>query len=231
MTAIVYTVTQSDQDLQQILELQRANLPDQLTSQELQSQGFVTLRHDLDILRLMHQVYPHVIAKYADTDDHKNNNRVIGYALCMMKNAEPLLPTFAGVFQIIESIPYEGKTLANVPRLQPSSCPPPKEEVVSSNPLLESCNFHYFVMGQVCIHKDFRGMGVLEGLYQHMKDTMAPHFQGTVTAISPRNPRSLRAHSKVGFQHFHDFTSKGEDWKLVLWDWSNDETIDSSAEM
>ena len=224
--AIVYTLTQTDQELQQILELQRANLRDQLSFQELQSQGFVTLRHDLETLRLMHQEYPHVIAKYGDADaGNDKDRRVIGYALCMMKSSEKLIPTFAGVFQIIESVSYQGKILTNVPL---SSCQRQQQkshhEHQSKKVTTESTSpyFHYFVMGQVCVDKEFRGQGVVTKLYQHLRDTMAPHFQGTVTAISPRNPRSLRAHAKVGFQSLHDFTSKGEEWKLVILDWSND---------
>lgn len=219
---VLYTVTQTDQDLQQILELQKANLPDRLSPDELQSQGFVTLRHDLNTLRLMHKVYPHIIAKYVDTADDRDNNkndRIIGYALCTMQSAEMHIPTLAGVFHIIESVSYQGKTLTNVP-LSPGH---QQQEEQMTN---VSCNFHYLFMGQVCVHKEFRGKDVFAGLYQHMRNTMAPHFHGIVTAISPRNTRSLRAHSKVGFKSLHDFTSKGEDWKLVIWDFSNDGTTD-----
>ncbi len=193
---IVYKITQTDQELKEIIELQTANRPEHLSPQELQSEGFVTVRHDIETLRKMQEVYPHVIAKNAD--------QVIGYALCMMKSSESLIPAFSGVFDIIESIHYQGMPLTN-------------------NPLSQDARqdaFHYFVMGQVCIHKDFRGKGVFAGLYQQMRDTMASHFEGIVTAISPRNPRSLRAHAKVGFHAIHQFTSSGEDWKLVMWDWS-----------
>ncbi len=195
---IEYKVTQTDQELKEIIELQKANRPEHLSPQELQSEGFVTARHDFDTLFQMHQEYPHVIAKY--------DNQVIGYALCMMKSAEMLVPVLSGLFRIIDSIQYQGnKPYRNISLLQKTK---------------QEDTYQYFVMGQVCVHKDFRGKGVFAGLYQYMRNTMSPHFEGIVTAISPRNPRSLRAHTKVGFDTIHEYTSNGEDWKLVLWDWS-----------
>jgi predicted GNAT superfamily acetyltransferase len=62
-------------ELHQILALQNANLPTFLSSEEKDTEGFLTLVHDFDLLSRMNRLCPHIIAKY--------NNTVIGYALCM----------------------------------------------------------------------------------------------------------------------------------------------------
>eukprot|EP00977_Amphora_coffeiformis_P003967 scaffold795_cov187-Amphora_coffeaeformis.AAC.8 len=225
--AVEFAVTCTDQELQEILDLQTANRSENLTREELESQGFVTARHDLQVLRKMHQEYPHVIAKTKKTkkknDDDTNlqqQQHVIGYALCMMKSAEVLVPTLSGLFQNIENSTtrYQGKVLVNQSIHGKDD---DDNQHHGDNHNHNYCYYYkYFVMGQVCVHKDYRGKGIFQGLYQHMKQVMAPHFHGVVTSISTRNQRSLRAHAKVGFSIFHEYSTKEEDWKLVVWDWT-----------
>jgi L-amino acid N-acyltransferase YncA len=76
-------------------------------------------------------------------------------------------------------------------------------------------------MGQVCIDKNYRGQGLFGNLYKTMQKYYANDFQYLITEISARNPRSLKAHSKVGFEDLKVFTDKvsGEVWHLVIWDW------------
>ena len=47
---IQYSITKTALDLQQILALQKANLPNNLSEAEIQTQGFVTVSHDFDLL-------------------------------------------------------------------------------------------------------------------------------------------------------------------------------------
>eukprot|EP00977_Amphora_coffeiformis_P003966 scaffold795_cov187-Amphora_coffeaeformis.AAC.7 len=77
-------------------------------------------------------------------------------------------------------------------------------------------NRRYCLMGQVCVAQEYRGRGVMEGLYQGLRRILSHHFDFIVTAISSGNPRSLRAHAKVGFQTLCE-DDKG--WKIVIWDW------------
>jgi len=61
---VYYTVTQTDADLQHILELQAANpRPESLSEEEWKAQDFVTARHTRNVLPKMHPEYPHSIAK------------------------------------------------------------------------------------------------------------------------------------------------------------------------
>jgi|SRR5680860_260907 len=72
---ITYARAASEADLNQILSLQRANLPGNISSEDKKKEGFVTVLHTFDILKAMNDTCPHIVAK--------SDGIVIGYALCM----------------------------------------------------------------------------------------------------------------------------------------------------
>ncbi len=84
--------------LQQILDLQRNNLPENLSPAEIMDEGFVTVRHNLLLLEQMNNVCGHIIAMERDI--------LAGYALCMhpdFADAIPVLqPMFAELKHILE---------------------------------------------------------------------------------------------------------------------------------
>ena len=94
---ISYSRVDSDAHLSQILRIQQDNVRTKLSPDEIQKEGFVTLVHDMELLRQMNRVCPHVIA-CAD-------NVVIGYALAMapaFRTSVPLLkPLFDRLDQLI----------------------------------------------------------------------------------------------------------------------------------
>lgn len=123
----------------------------------------------------------------------KDKDKVIGYTLVMLRKFEQDIPVLVPMFEQINAIEYRGVLLAMT---------------------------NYFVMGQVCIQKAYRGKGIFQGLYDHLKKRMSPHFQYVITEVSERNPRSMRAHEKVGFQTILKYVEGGEVWNILLWDWS-----------
>lgn len=60
---IKYSLSKNDEELQQILDLQKENLPAFISVEEQGREGFVTVHHHLDLLRAMNAPFPHVIAK------------------------------------------------------------------------------------------------------------------------------------------------------------------------
>ncbi|WP_440879469.1 hypothetical protein [Tenacibaculum sp. C7A-26P2] len=72
-----YKVTESTKELSEILMLQSTNLKDNLTDETKKEQGFVTAHHDMDILKTMHDVHPHIITV--------SDRIVAGYALSMSR--------------------------------------------------------------------------------------------------------------------------------------------------
>jgi predicted GNAT family N-acyltransferase len=96
---VIYKRTSEEDELIQILELQRQNLPVSLSMEEKHREGFVTVSHSLDLLKEMHKVCPHIIAKDKDT--------VIGYALCMHPMFAETVPVLRPMFQEIKTMVSE----------------------------------------------------------------------------------------------------------------------------
>ena len=92
---IEYTTTTSTEELEQILTLQKANLPTSISSTEKQAEGFVTVHHTLDILQSMHDKQPHIIAK--------DGNTVVGYSLCMLKEFKEDIEVLKPMFDILDT--------------------------------------------------------------------------------------------------------------------------------
>ena len=180
---IYYTTAQSDRDLWGILELQSRNFYQVENRATSLREGYVTVKHDLNLLRTMNQPYPHIIAK-------NEADEVIAYALVMLRSMKDSIEVLVPMFAQINTISYHGRLL--------------QEQ-------------EYFIMGQVCIDKAYRGKGVFAGLYQNMQAQMRGKFDYIITEVMADNPRSLRAHHKVGFENIKAYQGpKGEDWIIVL---------------
>lgn len=123
----------------------------------------------------------------------KDNERVIAYALVMLAQAGGLIPELRSMFEKLESLSWKDKPLQQ---------------------------YRYYVMGQVCVEKPYRGLGVFQMLYDKHKELMQPYYDFVVTEIATRNTRSIRAHEKVGFELLHRFSDEKEEWDIVVWDWS-----------
>lgn len=188
MQSITFTQAKTIDDLRQILALQAANLPQNISKSELAKEGFVTVQHSMELLQAMNEPYAHIIAK--------DGEKVIAYALVMLRDFADKIPVLFSMFEMINQSSFNGKSINNAT---------------------------YFAMGQVCIDKAYRGKGIFQKLYQTMQNYYSNDFQYLITEIAARNPRSLKAHSKVGFQDLKIFEDEksGEIWHLVIWDWNN----------
>lgn len=79
-------------------------------------------------------------------------------------------------------------------------------------------DLRFFIMGQVCIDKQYRGQGLFSGLYKKMKSEMSQYFDLIITEIATHNYRSIRAHEKVGFEILKLHKENGKEWAIVgLW--------------
>ncbi len=156
-------------DLSAIIELQKAN-------RAHSADGFVTVAHTIEILRVMQQEMPHVVARGED-------GALAGYALSMAPSCRSLLPILEPMFARLDE--------------------------------RKSGLGHYYVMGQICVAENFRGCGVFDALYAEHRARFAPRYDCVVTEISARNPRSLRAHARVGFVEEERYQDATDDWIIV----------------
>ena len=123
----------------------------------------------------------------------KQDNQVVAYALVMLPEFADSIPVLRPMFNKIDGLTFAGGLLRQIP---------------------------YFVMGQVCVAKSFRGQGVFAGLYKTMKREMVNDFRCVITEIATRNTRSRRAHEKVGFETLHIYKTSDEEWAIVGWNWT-----------
>ena len=176
---------QGTADLEQIVALQHDNHLTGLSADEARAQGFVTVRHDVDILRQMHALAPSIVAR--------DGERVVAYALTMPRECRALCPVLEPMFQLFETLEYRGRPLTQQ---------------------------RFYVMGQICIDKAYRGQGLFDALYTKHRELYAPRFDLLITEVATRNTRSMRAHERVGFQTVHIHRDATDEWALVLWDWT-----------
>jgi len=181
--AIQLTTVSTPVEVAEILALQAANHRGALSPDTMAVEGFVTVRHEPDVLQRMNDVAPAVIAK--------SSGRVVGYALLMPRSFASQVPILAPMFEMLDGLSWKGELLRGNPR--------------------------WFVMGQICIAKEFRGLGIFDRLYTTMAEKYRARFDFTVTEVSALNPRSMRAHERVGFRTLHVYPDPvtGEAWHVI----------------
>ncbi len=103
---ITYTTSNTKDELEGILKLQKENLAQGLTVDEMQSQGFVTVNHTYDVLKKMNDLEKHVIAKDDET--------VIGYCLAMTKQSKSAVPVLVPMFDVLDQIIYKDNVISSV---------------------------------------------------------------------------------------------------------------------
>ena len=122
----------------------------------------------------------------------KNEDKVVGYALVTPVEAGSFHPDLQTMIDNLETIDYKGKPLSS---------------------------YSYYVMGQVCIDKEYRGKGIFNMLFQKHKELYSDEYELLVTEISTTNYRSQKAHEKTGFTTIHTYSDALDEWNVVVWDW------------
>lgn len=122
----------------------------------------------------------------------KAGDEVVGYAMVTTKALRDGHELMADLFNTIDRTPYKDCLLGEV---------------------------DYVVVGQLCVAKAFRGMGLVQRMYNHFRDCYAGRYAYLVTDVAQANARSLKAHQKTGFQVIDTLTYGGIGWDIVLWDW------------
>src|SRR5918996_1668030 len=71
--------------------------------------------------------------------------------------------------------------------------------------------FKSYIYGPVCIGREYRGRGLLRGLYEAQIKDLAGQFEIGVAFVSRSNPHSLDAHVKgLGMTEVGDFECRGK---------------------
>ena len=139
---------------------------------------------------------PELLRQMNDIEPHviaKDGDAVVAYLLAMTAASRQEVPVLIPMFETFDNTAYEGKLLAD---------------------------YHYLVVGQVCVKKEYRGQGILEACYQTYRDHFRNKYDFAITEIAAENKRSLRAHERVGFREIHRYKDPdGVEWSIVILRW------------
>lgn len=128
----------------------------------------------------------------------KDGNDVVGYALATLPEARVFHHDLEEMFQGLEAVNYKGLPLFS---------------------------YRFYCMGQICVAKEYRGLGLVNSMYQKHRQVYSPQYDFLLTEISTRNPRSQKAHEKVGFQTIHTRMDAMDEWNVVVWEWREERRI------
>ena len=122
----------------------------------------------------------------------RNGAEVVGYALVVPLAGRALYPNLESMFVNFSEIQWKGRPLYD---------------------------YRFYIMGQVCVAREWRGKGVFDMLYNAHREFMAKDNDFVITEVSNDNHRSMRAHERIGFQTVSRHRDELDDWAVVLWDW------------
>jgi RimJ/RimL family protein N-acetyltransferase len=97
-------ISATDEDLAGIIQLQQTNLPVNLSKDEIQQQGFVTIQHSMANLQQMHRYEKNIIAK--------DGENIAGYLLAMTEHSKADIPVLVPMFEVFDEIVFKGKSVA-----------------------------------------------------------------------------------------------------------------------
>lgn len=122
----------------------------------------------------------------------KDDDRVVGYALIAPLEAGQFHPDLQTMINNLQLLDYKGRPFSS---------------------------YQYYIMGQVCIDKDYRGKGIFKMLFQKHKELHSNKYDLIATEISTSNYRSQKAHENVGFKTIYTYRDELDEWNVVVWDW------------
>jgi hypothetical protein len=121
-------------------------------------------------------------------------SELVGYALVMLPEFGSEIPELVSLFELLNRLEYEGK------------------------PLRE---YAYYVMGQACVEKRYRGRKLLAQMLNMHRETYSHRYQLLITSVLDQNKRSLHAHTEAGFKTIYSYHDSilNVTWHVLLWDW------------
>jgi GNAT superfamily N-acetyltransferase len=122
----------------------------------------------------------------------KDGEKVAAYALTTLPEARAFHPDLNAMFQHLEELSYKGQPLFS---------------------------YRFYCMGQICVDKPYRGQGLVQELYSKHREEYHTRYELLLTEISTSNPRSQKAHEKVGFSTIHTYKDALDEWNVVVWQW------------
>ena len=167
-------------DYPQILQLQYANTPEQLTAEQ-KHQGFIVSQMDEKQLDAVNRGLGVLLADDA--------GRVAGFVCLHAVDHQPRPGIVDTMLAQLPLAQLDGRRLSDL---------------------------RIFLYGPVCLATDYRGQGLLQRLFDAVKQRTAAEFDAGVAFVNDNNPHSLTAHVLgLGMQDVLTFRHGGEDFHLL----------------
>src|SRR5690606_320773 len=99
-----YTRSTTDVELSEILALQKVNLKENITENEMNNHSFLTVSHTLQDLKTLNNYENHLIVK--------DGEKVIGYIFAMTAYSKHDIPILVPMFEIFDKINYMGRLIS-----------------------------------------------------------------------------------------------------------------------
>lgn len=122
----------------------------------------------------------------------RSEGRVVGYALVTLPELRDGHPLLNDLFSKLDEVCFRGRRLKDA---------------------------GYVVVGQLCVGKGYRGMGLVQAMYGHFRDSLSERFEYCACDVDRENPRSLKAHIRSGFEVVDTLEYGGALWDMLVWDW------------
>lgn len=100
---IQFTTVSTPEEVRQILDLQAQNHVSSVNPETARAQGFVTVKHEPEVLLRMNQAAPSIIAK--------DGPNLAGYALVMPRSFAPQVPILQPMFDLLDTLSWKGQSL------------------------------------------------------------------------------------------------------------------------
>ena len=96
--------SKSTEDLQGIIDLQKANLSTLISEDEKANQGFVFVQHSLEDLKKLNDIEAHIVAL--------DGNIIAAYILAMTKDSRADIPQLVPMFRQFDEIMFNGRKVS-----------------------------------------------------------------------------------------------------------------------
>lgn len=100
---LLVKLAETNEELEQILILQNANYFGNLSVEDRNTNGFVTVKHDIELLKKMNIAAQQVVAV--------ENEKVVAYALVMLREFAGVIPVLVPMFDMFEKLSFKGNPL------------------------------------------------------------------------------------------------------------------------
>lgn len=104
-SAIQFDIAQTEEDLYQILNLQKLNLKNEISEQTKKEQGFLTVNHKIEELQLMLKTTPQIVAR--------ENGQIVAFALAMLPDLGKLIADLKPMFMLLKELSWNSKSMNN----------------------------------------------------------------------------------------------------------------------